>query len=225
MSLKDYSVCDISDALTKLGLPSFISTVSQQSPLKPLATRIIGPAHTIEIQFSSSPSPRLPAEHPHHIDCAPPGSIIVIKAPSTAVNAVFGGILMTRYPYVLMRRAKVIGVKGVVAEGRIRDVSELHDAEYPVYASGRSTLGAAPHCKVTGVKGDLTMCGDSVLPVVVKAGDMIVADSDGVVCVPIGCVEEVVEMCRLAVLVDAKVLKDVQGGRTLKDSFKEHRGK
>jgi regulator of RNase E activity RraA len=110
-------------------------------------------------------------------------------------------------------------------EGRIRDIGELQAGDFPVFASGRSTLGAKPHCKVVSVGGVLMMCGESVLPVGVRAGDMIVADSDGVVCVPIEKVDEVLELCRLSVLVDAKVLKDVEGGRTLKDSFAEHRGK
>lgn len=86
----------------------------------------------------------------------------------------------------------MIGVKGVVVEGRIRDVADLHDAEFPVYASGRSTLGAKPHCKVVKVGGDLKMCGESLLPVGVRAGDMIVADCDGVVCVPIELVRPLI---------------------------------
>ncbi|KAL3895654.1 MAG: hypothetical protein SGCHY_004569 [Lobulomycetales sp.] len=175
MELASCSTCDIADAMQRLhARPCFISTASRSfGPQQ----RICGPAHTITVALASSDRPKRPTDAPHHIDCAVSGCVIVVRAPPTAVNAVFGGLLATR--------AQVLRVQGVIVEGRIRDIAEIRGIGLPVWASGTSTMGAAPHCKVVAVGEPLKMCGDTILPVDVRPGDIIVADEDGVVCVPV----------------------------------------
>lgn len=65
------------------------------------------------------------------IDSVPSGSIIFISAPSETVNAVYGGLMTTR--------AKALGVVGTIIDGRLRDLQEHRDLEYPVKASFQFT--------------------------------------------------------------------------------------
>ena len=58
------------------------------------------------------------------IDSVPAGSIVFISAPSCFVNAVYGGLMSTR--------AKQLRAEGTIVDGRIRDLQEHRDLDYPV---------------------------------------------------------------------------------------------
>ncbi|OAJ39673.1 hypothetical protein BDEG_23503 [Batrachochytrium dendrobatidis JEL423] len=229
--LQPYSSCDISDALHRLPSSDFgqltdIHLISP-SPLTHPDTRICGPAFTVEFVKSHAITTSTTSKL-HHMDRVPENSVVVIKAPS-GPNAVFGGLMAAR--------AMALGVKAVVVHGRVRDRKEL--AEYgsslPVFANGFSTLGASPFMKVgssdhigDGVGGSVTVPGydssDIGYPaVVVATGDLIVADIDGVVRVPICHVMQIAQICKQLVTADAHCMDDIKTGRSLTDAFAEHR--
>ena len=68
------------------------------------------------------------------IDSIPPNSIIFISSPPKIVNAVYGGLMSTR--------AKHSGALGTIVDGRVRDLQEHRDLNYPVFA--RDTGTASP---------------------------------------------------------------------------------
>lgn len=81
MLLSDFSTCDLSDALLKLGLPhgGLIPDISLVNP-DDRTVRIAGPAFTVRFVLTSDDSaPPKPKEH--HVDVAPSGSVIFISAP------------------------------------------------------------------------------------------------------------------------------------------------
>ncbi|KAJ3378243.1 hypothetical protein HDU92_007562 [Lobulomyces angularis] len=215
---KNYSTGDISDALSKLGIESYIPDIVIKSPIQNCQNiKVVGFAHTIEMVLTnntSAPKPMLITDK-NHIDIAPPGSVIVIKSPKNAPNAVFGGLLGTR--------AKKIGVKGVVIEGRLRDLKELWDMEFPAFATGNSTMGAAPFSRVSTVGEPITLAADTIAPVVVKEGDIIVGDIDGVVRIPKDKLDKVLKILQFLTLQDEKVLQHILKGETLKNSFEKFR--
>ncbi|KND00652.1 bifunctional 4-hydroxy-4-methyl-2-oxoglutarate aldolase/oxaloacetate decarboxylase [Spizellomyces punctatus DAOM BR117] len=220
--LREFGSCELADALTKLSIPAHIPNVVLRSPDPSSSsfssTRICGPAHTVEfVPATDTVSPRLPSSIPHHVDVAPKDSVIVIKAPLTTPNAVWGGLMSAR--------ASQLGCVGVVVEGRIRDLREHWGLNFPVFSSGTSTLGASPYVRVTSVGEPITLGTECGWPVVVRNGDMIVADIDGVVRVPLDRVEEVVQVAQKGVETDAKCMKDLLNGRSIVDAFAEHRGK
>ena len=84
-------------------------------------------------------------------------------------NAVVGGIL-TYY-------AARIGVVGVVIDGAVRDVAELREREFPVYARGVTHRG--PYKDGPGeVNVPVAIDGMVIAP-----GDLVLGDADGVVAV------------------------------------------
>jgi 4-hydroxy-4-methyl-2-oxoglutarate aldolase len=70
------------------------------------------------------------------------------------------------------------GLRGVVIDGAWRDVDDLREHQMPVFASGVSAF--SPPKRQPGEINVPVACGG----VVVEAGDLVVADADGVAVVP-----------------------------------------
>jgi regulator of RNase E activity RraA len=122
------------------------------------------------------------------------------------------------------------GVLGAVVSGRVRDVAEHHAAGFSIFARGTSTVGQAPFTRVAEVQVPVTVNIDSQqhggLPVVtVNPGDLLVADDDGVVCIPKQLEEDVLRLASKGREVDARCLRDIQSGIGVAESFRRHRGK
>ncbi|KZV95107.1 RraA-like protein [Exidia glandulosa HHB12029] len=212
-SLSDYSTCELSDALIKLGSQNggFIPDINLVSP-DDTTVRIAGPAFTVKMVFTSDTDAPKPSQH--FVDAAPSGSVMVISAPAAAKNAVWGGLMTAG--------AQARGVLGVVISGRCRDIGEHLEAKFPVFARGRSTVGQTPFTRPAELGGALTIApqGDDLTSgfgaVEIKSGESwIVADRDGVVCVPADLVDAVLEQASKGRQVDARCMEDIMAGHGL----------
>jgi regulator of RNase E activity RraA len=88
------------------------------------------------------------------------------------------------------------GYAGAVIDGGVRDVAYLRKIEFPVYATGIVPSTSVHHYRFGGSQIPVTCDG-----VTVNAGDIIAADSDGVVVVP---KDRAVEVLKLAQQMDFK---------------------
>ncbi|KAJ7218102.1 ribonuclease E inhibitor RraA/Dimethylmenaquinone methyltransferase [Mycena pura] len=216
--LAHFSTCEISDALIKLGISSggFIPGISLFS-----SGKICAPAYTVQMVLASNTSaPRL---SDHFVDTAPPGSVIVIDVPQQAQNAVWGGLMSAG----AIARAAV----GVVISGRCRDLAEHRALGFPVFARAHSTLGQQPFTRPSAINVPLIITPPSVTSdytfpsVTVEPGDIIVADEDGVVCVPQAMEAQVADKAELAKSIDALCMVDIQAGKGIQATFAKYRGK
>jgi 4-hydroxy-4-methyl-2-oxoglutarate aldolase len=104
------------------------------------------------------------------LDAAKPGDIIVAASDGTSTAAIAGDLLLGM--------ARNRGVAGLVTDGLVRDLAGTLAVGVPVYCRG-----------LTPNSGDRNGPGTVGLPIVlggvqVEAGDVVVADADGVVFVP-----------------------------------------
>jgi len=122
------------------------------------------------------------------------------------------------------------GVLGVVVSGRVRDVAEHRATGFSVFARGTSTVGQAPFTRVAEVQVPVTVNVDSeqrggLAAVAVNPGDLLVADEDGIVCVPKLLEKEVLRLASQGREIDARCLKDIRSSVGVAESFRRHRGK
>jgi 4-hydroxy-4-methyl-2-oxoglutarate aldolase len=99
-----------------------------------------------------------------------PGDILVVTTVSPSLDGSFGELFAT----ALQHR----GVLGLVTTGGVRDVVDLRAMGFHVWAgavNAQGTVKATPG----SVNVPITVGGT-----IVRAGDVIVADDDGVLCVP-----------------------------------------
>ena len=99
-----------------------------------------------------------------------PGQILVVTNGGGGPQAMFGEMVAIA--------ACAAGAAGVIVESCIRDVQALREMKFPVWSSGVY----AGHNSKTGpgsVNVPITCSGVAVQP-----GDVIVADDDGVICIP-----------------------------------------
>lgn len=137
-----------------------------------------------------------------------------------AKNAVWGGLMSAG--------ARARKTLGVVISGRCRDIRELDSLGYPVFSRGHSTLGQSPFTRPSAVNIPLEIhpqgATNSLPSVTVHPGDYIIADIDGVVCVPREDVQKVVETARKGREVDDRCMKDIKAGKGIQTTFEAYRG-
>jgi regulator of RNase E activity RraA len=102
-------------------------------------------------------------------------------------------------------------------------MNELKDSNFPVYAVSQSTTGAAPFVNPISVGTSVTLASDSDWPVIVKTGDIIMADVDGVIRVPIEMVTSVLEQCKILTEMDDCCMQAIKKGSTILDAFVKYR--
>lgn len=140
------------------------------------------------------------------IDDLNEGDFLVMEARGEQGAATMGDILVTR--------AQVLGAAGIVSDGAVRDLAAVEDIDVPVFHNGA-------HPSVLGRKHipwdiDTTVaCGGAT----VQPGDIIVADSDGIVVIPPALVAQVAADAAAAEAQDAWVLEQVEAGHAVDGLF------
>ncbi len=80
---------------------------------------------------------------------------------------------------VMTATAKKLGVKAACIDGGIRDTFQILEAEMPVFYKYRISNGSLGRCLITHYQVPVKI-GDTV----VRPGDVVLGDIDGVLCVP-----------------------------------------
>jgi 4-hydroxy-4-methyl-2-oxoglutarate aldolase len=114
------------------------------------------------------------------IQVAPPGAVLVVATDDTPEYGYWGEILTA----AAMQRE----LAGLIIDGGVRDADRLAECGWPVFASRVCIRGTAKDPDAEGSVGETI----SIREVPIAPGDLVVADSDGVVVVPAADAEQVV---------------------------------
>lgn len=133
--------------------------------------KMAGPAFTIHLPFENGKKTM------DEVLNASEGSVIVISTTNSKRRAVWGDVRTT----MALQR----GVAGVVVDGPIRDVNRITDMGLPVFY--RYITPASYHDSELGETQVPVICGG----LIVRPGDMVVGDENGVVVIPAEQLQEV----------------------------------
>lgn len=115
------------------------------------------------------------------IEMCSPGDVMIVATKSESTHGMFGELLATSF--------KAHGISGLVIDAGVRDVSELIAMQFPVFAKVITSQGTVK--ETAGSVNVGVICAGAL----VKPGDAVIADIDGVVVVPRGDVADVVRRC------------------------------
>ena len=167
-------------------------------------TKLIGRAHPVvcDVDFLEVFKALSDAEE---------GEALLVQAPSG--RAVVGELFANE--------ARRRGLAGLVVDGLVRDVATLRGMDLPVFARG-----ATPQAGTTQAARGAVRAA-SIGGVVVRRGDLVFGDADGVVVIPAGAIEEILPVAEEVQRSEGAILEAVRGGRSLFEhtNLEEHYGR
>jgi regulator of RNase E activity RraA len=177
-------------------------------PLYPGA-KVVGRAATmLAVEVSE-----LPPE-PYHLlmellDGLRAGEVVVGAVQAQVRAALWGELLSTH------TRAK--GGRGVVLDGLSRDSWGIIEMKFPVFATGLSPADSRGRLEVISIRGTIPVGGVSVAD-----GDLIVADADGCVVVPVAIEDDIIAKAIQKVSGEDKMRDVLRKGASIREVFKEY---
>jgi len=118
---------------------------------------------------------------------------------------------------LLSTAARYRGCRGVVLDGPTRDTVAIKEMGFPVFHAGFHPADSLGRLDVTGHDVPIN-CGG----VLVDPGDLVLADHDGVVVVPLGVAEKVLRLAEEKVSGENLVRKALAGGMPTAEAFAKY---
>lgn len=201
----------VSDVLDEAGL--LHQTLS--SALVPLAAhmRLCGRAACLRgrpLVSIRQPSSAPPADALERV--VRPGSVVVIDAGSFTDGACLGGFVA----YSLKRAGSV----GLVTDGAVRDVDEIVELGYPLFAAARTPLNGARRWSLVESDIPVTLPGHDGNAVTIAPEDLILGDADGIVVIPQAAEQQIIEDSEKLRQIERAIGEQMRAGGSRSDVMK-----
>ncbi|MDN6640301.1 MAG: RraA family protein [Tetragenococcus sp.] len=193
--LRGYGTPPLSDGLRKFN--------TLDSAIKPVTSGVAlaGPAITVKLR----PADNLMLHKA--IDLAQEGDIIIVDTGGTTDYSILGDLMSSS--------AFKKNIGGIVIDGAIRDIDELIEKQYPVFAKAIS-----PSVGDKDGPGEINYpisCGG----IVVMPGDYIVGDQNGVVVIPPELADEIIEGTEQKLAYEENRRLEIENGKITKPDIDE----
>ena len=192
----------LSDALDRLGI------VGQCYKIAPCDRKFRMAGHAYTVQYR----PAAEGEQGHvgdFIDDVEPGSVIVIDNRGRDDVGTWGNILTE-----MAHRRKMAGT---VIDGINRDVSLCIELDYPIFSRGNWMRTGKGRIQLAGLQVPVTIGG-----VVVRPGDLLRGDADGVVVIPHDRQAEVLDIAEDIAAHEGRIRDALRQGMRMDEARKQH---
>lgn len=190
-TLGEFSAADLCSADTA------VRVMSSDIRSLALGTKICGLAKTVLTQPAQNEAIHRAVKE------AEVGQVLVIESAPDDKVALFGDILA--------RGCSNRGLVGAVIDGAVRDSPEIRRMKFPTFCRSVSPLGPA---KTIKGRSDIEItCGG----IIVRPGDIVVGDDDGVVVVPYEMVEIVARKAAQIVRKEEDIISRIINGESTYD--------
>jgi regulator of RNase E activity RraA len=143
------------------------------------------------------------------VDALRPGDVLVATTNGDRGSALWGELLSTA--------ARAHGAVGAVIDGLTRDAAKIVAMGFPVFAAGFCPLDSKG--RLDGIShGQPIRCGDCV----VRPGDWVFGDIDGIVVVPAELAEQVFPRALAKVTGENQVREELARGRSAREVFAQY---
>ena len=165
------------------------------SMIKPLkgSDKMAGRAFTVKIPAGDNTGIL------HGLREANPGDVLVVDGKGYSERAVAGDFVISL--------AQNLGLRGMVIDGAIRDIQGIRSLDFPVFCRS-STISASVKAEQGEWQVPISCGGVSISP-----GDLIVGDADGVIVIPKGKEEDILQATLEKIQKDRKREEQYIGSR------------
>jgi regulator of RNase E activity RraA len=209
-ALAEASTATVTTQLFKFGLRNtYLAGLHSRSPRSP---RLLGEAFTLRYIPAREDIDTLDVfndyDHPQRlaIESAPPGHVLVMDCRGQGRAASAGHILLTR----LAAR----GGGGVVTDGTLRDIDGIAGLDMPVFSAGAAAMTNLAQHHAVDMQVPIGCAGVAVYP-----GDVLIGDTDGVVCIPRHLVSAVARPARAQEALETYLQQRVALGAPLRGTY------
>jgi 4-hydroxy-4-methyl-2-oxoglutarate aldolase len=180
--------------------------------IRPLWTgaRVVGRAMPVVVRCSAElPSAPYDGEM-RALDALTPGDVAVFEVERGVRAAAWGELFSCG--------AIGSGAVGVVVDGFVRDARQIEELGFPTFARGCSPLDTLQRAAVSEF-GEAATCGG----VLVRRGDVIVGDIDGVVAIPSDLVQAVAQAAQAKHTLEDAARADLRAGMSIRAVWEKYR--
>ncbi|HEV2135535.1 MAG TPA: RraA family protein [Terracidiphilus sp.] len=204
-SFRHVEVASVSDAVEQLlGRRMYLS-----HRFRPLfTTRFAGYALTVRLEKEENHDPHALDGMLAAIDHGEKNSVYVMSIQDGADLAGMGGLMGTAM--------QARNFSGALIDGAVRDTAYLKKIGFPVYSTGIAPSTLVGHYRCTATEAPVIIDGVSIHP-----GDIITADSDGVVVVPISHAHAVLTLAQQLDFKEHSMYPLIEKNKSIEDAVKQ----
>jgi regulator of RNase E activity RraA len=197
----------VCDALDSLGLVH----QSPRVPLKALTVPgvLIGRCKTTLWAEMAHVDPRPYELELLAVDTCRPDDVLIAAAGGSTRSGLWGELLSTA--------ARRSGCVGAIVDGMVRDTVKTTAMGFPVYARGTCIYDSRDRNRVVDIDVPVEIDGVRFSP-----GDLVVADADGMVVVPLAVEAAVIEAAWEKVHAENTVREAIANGMTATEAFRKY---
>jgi 4-hydroxy-4-methyl-2-oxoglutarate aldolase len=197
----------VCDALDKIGL-------THQSPrvaLRPLTVPgvLVGRCKTTLWADMAHSDPKPYELELRAVDTCKPDDVLIAAAGGTTRSGLWGELLSTA--------ARRSGCVGAIVDGAVRDVVKMTAMSFPVFARGTCVYDSRDRNRVIEIDVPVEIDGVRFSP-----GDLVIADSDGIVVAPQAVEAEVIRAAWDKVHAENEVRSAIAGGMAATEAFRKY---